>query len=99
MTALRIREFHPDDAAAVAALWRRVFGDDSRWRAPEAVFARRRTRQRELFLVATCDGAVVGTTLAGYDGHRGWLYRVAVAPEHERQGVGRALVAEAERRL
>jgi len=96
---LTIREFSPDDAAAVAALWRRVFHDDSPWRAPDAVFARRRSRQGELFLVATLDGAVVGTTLAGYDGHRGWLYRVAVAPEHERRGLGRALVLEAERRL
>jgi alkanesulfonate monooxygenase SsuD/methylene tetrahydromethanopterin reductase-like flavin-dependent oxidoreductase (luciferase family)/ribosomal protein S18 acetylase RimI-like enzyme len=96
---VRIREFHPGDADAVAALWRRVFHDDAHWRAPEAVFVRRRTRQRELFLVATLDGAVVGTTLAGYDGHRGWLYRVAVAPEHERHGIGRALVREAELRL
>ena len=96
---LAIREFAPDDAAAVAALWRRVFHDESQWRAPEAVFARRARRQTDLFLVATLDGGVVGTTLAGYDGHRGWLYRVAVAPEHERLGIGRALVAEAELRL
>jgi alkanesulfonate monooxygenase SsuD/methylene tetrahydromethanopterin reductase-like flavin-dependent oxidoreductase (luciferase family)/ribosomal protein S18 acetylase RimI-like enzyme len=96
---LCIREFCDDDAPAVAALWRRVFRDDSRWRAPEAVFARRRTRQRELFLVATLDGAVVGTTLAGYDGHRGWLYRVAVVPEEQRRGIGRALVREGELRL
>jgi alkanesulfonate monooxygenase SsuD/methylene tetrahydromethanopterin reductase-like flavin-dependent oxidoreductase (luciferase family)/ribosomal protein S18 acetylase RimI-like enzyme len=94
-----VREFAPDDAAAVAALWRRVFHDDSPWRAPEAIFERRRRRQGELFLVATLDGAVVGTTVAGYDGHRGWLYRVAVAPEHQRRGLGRELVAEAERRL
>jgi len=97
--ALDIREFQPGDAEAVAALWHRVFQDHSRWRAPEAIFARRAGRQRELFLVAVRDGALVGTTLAGYDGHRGWLYRVAVAPEHERQGVGRALVREAERLL
>jgi alkanesulfonate monooxygenase SsuD/methylene tetrahydromethanopterin reductase-like flavin-dependent oxidoreductase (luciferase family)/ribosomal protein S18 acetylase RimI-like enzyme len=94
-----VRELAPDDAAAVAALWRRVFHDDSPWRAPEAIFERRRRRQGELFLVATLDGAVVGTTVAGYDGHRGWLYRVAVAPEHQRRGLGRELVAEAERRL
>jgi alkanesulfonate monooxygenase SsuD/methylene tetrahydromethanopterin reductase-like flavin-dependent oxidoreductase (luciferase family)/ribosomal protein S18 acetylase RimI-like enzyme len=97
--AIRIREFAPDDADTVAALWRRVFHDDSRWRAPEAVFEGRRRRQAELFLVATRDGVVVGTTLAGYDGHRGWLYRVAVAPGHQRLGIGRALVAEAELRL
>jgi len=96
---LRIRQFRDRDGAAVAALWRRVFHDDSRWRAPEEVIERRRRRQPELFLVATAGTEVVGTTLAGYDGHRGWLYRVAVAPEHQRRGVGRALVEEAEQRL
>src|SRR5262245_50673449 len=99
MADVHIRTFQPDDAPAVAALWQRVFHDHSRWRAPDAVFARRRRRQGELFLVATRDGAVIGTTLAGYDGHRGWLYRVAVAPEQERHGVGRVLVQEAELRL
>jgi alkanesulfonate monooxygenase SsuD/methylene tetrahydromethanopterin reductase-like flavin-dependent oxidoreductase (luciferase family)/ribosomal protein S18 acetylase RimI-like enzyme len=99
MADVHIRTFQPDDAPAVADLWRRVFHDHSRWRAPDAIFARRRRRQGELFLVATRDGTVIGTTLAGYDGHRGWLYRVAVAPEQERHGVGRALVQEAELRL
>jgi alkanesulfonate monooxygenase SsuD/methylene tetrahydromethanopterin reductase-like flavin-dependent oxidoreductase (luciferase family)/ribosomal protein S18 acetylase RimI-like enzyme len=96
---LEIRHFRDADGPAVAALWRRVFRDDTRWRAPEQVIERRRRRQRELFLVATLGTEVVGTTLAGYDGHRGWLYRVAVAPEHRRRGVGRALVREAELRL
>jgi alkanesulfonate monooxygenase SsuD/methylene tetrahydromethanopterin reductase-like flavin-dependent oxidoreductase (luciferase family)/ribosomal protein S18 acetylase RimI-like enzyme len=97
--AVTIREFAPDDAPAVATLWQRVFHDDSPWRAPDAIFERRRRRQGELFLVATLDGVVVATTMAGYDGHRGWLYRVAVAPEHRRRGLGRALVREAEQRL
>lgn len=37
--------------------------------------------------------------MAGYDGHRGWLYAVAVLKSHQRQGIGRALIQEAERRL
>jgi ribosomal protein S18 acetylase RimI-like enzyme len=37
--------------------------------------------------------------MAGYEGHRGWLNYVAVAPEHQRLGLGRAIVKEAERLL
>ena len=35
--------------------------------------------------------------MAGYDGHRGWIYLVAVHPEHRQDGIGSALVAHAER--
>lgn len=45
------------------------------------------------------DGHVTGSVMAGYDGHRGWLYAVAVLKSHQRQGIGRALIQEAERRL
>ncbi|GAB3269341.1 GNAT family acetyltransferase [Sinomonas notoginsengisoli] len=42
---------------------------------------------------------VVGTVMAGYDGHRGWVYYLAVVPERQGEGIGRALLAEAEARL
>ena len=44
-------------------------------------------------------GEVVGTVMAGYDGHRGWLYSVAVSPAHRKLGAGRQLVAHAEQAL
>jgi ribosomal protein S18 acetylase RimI-like enzyme len=55
--------------------------------------------QPELFLVAIVDSRVAGTTMAGFDGHRGWVHLVAVAPEFRRNGVGSALMREAEARL
>jgi ribosomal protein S18 acetylase RimI-like enzyme len=42
---------------------------------------------------------VIGSVMAGYDGHRGWLYRVAVAHAHRHRGIGAALIHEAEKRL
>src|SRR5262249_52532966 len=48
---------------------------------------------------AEIGGELAGTMLAGYDGHRGWLYRVAVRPRHQRHGVGTALVRHAEAEL
>ena len=50
-------------------------------------------------LVAEVDGALVGTLIAGWDGWRGNMYRLAVLPAHRRRGVARALVAAGERRL
>jgi len=83
----------------VDALWREAFPDDPpRNRAAVAIPAKRAV-QPELLLVALDGHAVVGTAMAGYDGHRGWLYSVAVRRSHRRRGVGRKLVAEAEARL
>ena len=45
------------------------------------------------------EGTVVGTVMAGYDGHRRWVNYLAVAPEHRRRGLGRALMHEAQERL
>ena len=50
-------------------------------------------------LVGDEGGRLVGTVIAGWDGWRGGIYRLAVLPECRRRGVGQALVAEAERRL
>ena len=55
--------------------------------------------QPELFLIAIDNSRAVGTAIAGYDGHRGWLYSVAVLRSHQRRGVGTALLREAESRL
>jgi ribosomal protein S18 acetylase RimI-like enzyme len=52
-----------------------------------------------LFLVGDLDGEIVGTVMAGYDGHRGWVHLVAVAPVHRSRGFGRMMMVEAEKRL
>jgi ribosomal protein S18 acetylase RimI-like enzyme len=53
----------------------------------------------QLFLVAIIDDSVIGTVMGGFDGHRGWVYSLAVAPEHRRRGIATALVQELEAAL
>ena len=83
----------------VAALWREAFPNPQPWNAPEVTIPAKLAIQSDLFLLAIDREQVIGSVLAGYDGHRGWLYAVAVLKAHQRRGIGSALVREAERRL
>jgi ribosomal protein S18 acetylase RimI-like enzyme len=96
-----VRAFRPEDTESVVALWDDA-GLTRPWNDPRRDIERKLSVQPELFLVAVDDEAasrIVGTVMAGYDGHRGWLYYLSSASSHRRRGVGRALVAEAERLL
>ena len=52
-----------------------------------------------MFLVGTVDGEIVGSIMAGYDGHRGWINYLAVAPKWRHFGYGRTLMQAAEELL
>jgi ribosomal protein S18 acetylase RimI-like enzyme len=93
---IEVRPYADADFAAVKALWEEAFPDDPLWNKAEAAIPAKLKVQPELFLVALDARAVVGTAMAGYDGHRGWLYAVTVSPAHRRKGIGSRLVAEAE---
>ncbi|MFC1682963.1 GNAT family acetyltransferase [Candidatus Zixiibacteriota bacterium] len=97
--ALEIRPFSETDAQAVAALWKQVFSDAPAWNIPEADIDRKLQVQPELFLVAILEGKIVGTAMAGFDGHRGWVYYLAVSPGHRRQGIGTELMRRVEEDL
>jgi ribosomal protein S18 acetylase RimI-like enzyme len=94
-----IRPFNEIDTQAVSALWHEVFPDDPPHNAPAIVIRQKLQCQPELFFVGELDGSIVGTILSGYDGHRGWLYSVAVSPKRHRQGLGSKLVRYAEASL
>lgn len=90
-----IRPYQPIDETAVIALWRAC--DLTRpWNDPHEDIARALIVQPHLFLVGVVEDEVMATLMAGYEGHRGWLNYLAVAPAFQRQGHGRALVEAAE---
>ena len=95
---VEIRVFRPSDSERVVALWS-LCGLIRPWNDPKKDIERKLRVQPELFLVALADGELVGSVMAGYDGHRGWMYYLAVAPECQRQGIGRQLAEEVEKRL
>lgn len=96
---LPIRRFRDGDRVAVEALWSRVFPDDPPRNAPAAMIESKLKVQPELLLVGEFDGGIVGAVMAGYDGVRGWIYHLAVAPEFRRRGFGAQLVRAAEAAL
>ncbi|MFJ2541994.1 GNAT family acetyltransferase [Microbacterium sp. NPDC087589] len=99
-----VRAFDRSDTESVVALWAEA-GLTRPWNDPRLDIERKLTVQPELFLVVEDGEArsvaapIVGTVMAGYDGHRGWLYYLATARSHRRQGIARSLVREAERLL
>jgi ribosomal protein S18 acetylase RimI-like enzyme len=88
-----------NDIEDIDTLWREAFvGDEPRHRAAAAV-PLKLAFQPDLFLVAREDGTLIGSVMAGYDGYRGHIYRVAVRVSHRRQGIGVLLMHAAEDRL
>ncbi len=96
---MQIRPATVADRPGVVALWQRIFPDDPPHNAPENVFDAKLATGDGMLIVVQDGGLIIGTAMAGYDGHRGWLYKVAVAPEYRRRGIARAIVDHAVRAL
>ena len=74
-----IRAYDPADEEAVIDLWHRC-GLTRPWNDPRKDIARKRKVRPDQFLVGVVEGVVVATAIAGYDGHRGWIYYLGVDP-------------------
>ena len=93
-----IRTATADDAATVLELWARGAGESSIANDASQI-ERMLARDPEMLLLAQLDGQVVGSVIAGFDGWRAHVYRMAVLPEARGRGVGRALVDAMEARF
>lgn len=96
---MEIRAFEPADENAVVALWTGVFAYTAPHNDPATSIRHKMAAQPDLFFVAVEGGVPVGTVMGGYDGHRGWVYSLAVSPSARRRGIGTALMRHVEREL
>ena len=96
---VHIRPYKDNDQEQVIKLWRLVFPNAPAHNDPMQDIQSKTAIQPELFFVRILDDKVVGTAMSGFDGHRGWVYYVAVHPEYRRNGIGTKLMQRIESSL
>ena len=98
-----IRVFDERDTQDVLALWAQAFPEYATpgkpQRDPRLSIRNKLAMQPEFFFVGLLEERLIGTVMVGYDGHRGWMYSLAVAEDERGNGYARALVEHAERAL
>jgi len=99
MSAVVLRVGLPADVDALLALWLVAGENASRPSDSEGAVLALLQRDPGALLVAEEHGRLIGSVVAGWDGWRAHLYRLAVRPDCRRRGVGQALLVAAERRL
>jgi ribosomal protein S18 acetylase RimI-like enzyme len=94
-----IRPYCPVHRVQLIALWQQVFGYPDAHNQPGLAIDKKTAVADGLLFIAELDGKVVGSIMAGYDGHRGWIYSLAVLPEYRGAGIGSRLLQHAEGQL
>ncbi|MFC1550529.1 GNAT family acetyltransferase [Candidatus Neomarinimicrobiota bacterium] len=96
---IKIRPYTNEDENLVLALWRLSFPDAPSHNNFIEDINRKLTTQGNLFFVAFYEEKPIGTAMSGFDGHRGWIYYLAVHPNFRRFGVGKKLMQTVETEL
>jgi ribosomal protein S18 acetylase RimI-like enzyme len=94
---IAIRSLRRGDEPRVIELWH-ACGLTRPWNDPARDLATSLACQTGDVLVAEVNGRIAGTAMVGFDGHRAWVYYLAVDPAEQGRGIGAQLMAEAERR-
>ncbi len=95
----QIRPYQASDEPSVVALLSQVLPSSAPHNNPSTSIRKKLLAGDGLLLVAEVNGQLAGTAMGGYDGHRGWIYSVAVLPQYRRQGVGSSLIHALEQLL
>jgi ribosomal protein S18 acetylase RimI-like enzyme len=95
MMTLSISPITDADVEPVIALWQRC-GLTRPWNDPAGDIAFARRGASVTILIGRADGAIAATAMVGHDGHRGWVYYVAVDPDRQGKDLGRTIMAAAE---
>lgn len=95
MTYSEVERATSDDAAAVIALWQSC-GLTRPWNDPAADYARAVSAEHSDILLMRAGDAIAASVMVGEDGHRGWVYYLAVAPGRRRAGLGARMMKAAE---
>jgi ribosomal protein S18 acetylase RimI-like enzyme len=93
-----IRTFRPDDTTRVIDLWHEC-GLIVPWNNPQTDIHRKYTDSAHLFFVGEVENELVASCMAGYDGHRGWIYYLAVKNSQRRKGLASILIRHVEAEL
>lgn len=95
---LIIRAYIETDLQEVIKLWKSC-GLVVPWNNPEEDIARKLKVDPDLFLIGRASDEIVASVMGGYEGHRGWINYLAVAPTHQRNGYGAEMMVEVEKRI
>ncbi len=93
-----LRKYQHSDKQSLIELWLHVFPDPAPHHDPTLVLEEK-LKMNDLIFIAEKAGRVIGSCIAGYDGHRGWLYAVSVSSEVRRMGIGSKLAKHSIKQL
>lgn len=96
---MKIRRYDHRDKDQIVELWKNIFPITSPRHEPEFSIQRKVQYKDDLFFVAVENTQIIGTVMGGYDGHRGWIYSLAVHQKYRRKGIGTALIRYVENAL
>ncbi|MGD0566419.1 MAG: GNAT family acetyltransferase [Candidatus Goldiibacteriota bacterium] len=96
---IKIRKYRPEDKHGVIRVWKENFNYTAAYSDPEKSLKQKLRQKDGLLFVADDGGEVAGAIMAGYDGHRGWIYSLAVNKGLRNKGLGSSLLKYAENEL